>query len=313
MEQYVKPSVAIWCITYNQKKFIKDALEGFVLQKTKFPIEVVVHDDASTDGTTDVIKDYAAKYPDLITPVIEQENQWKLGGLQRIISIMCKSHCRGKYIAFCEGDDFWTDPMKLQRQVDFLEAHGDYSMCFHSAKKQYECETVAWINCENIEDRDYDATDIFINWTIPTASIVCRKEAIDYYYGLKNPHYIQNYDIFVILSCAMIGKIRGMHRQMSVYRIQGEGLTYNNQAMIRTIKNNPEHFKCLKENFPIVNSKPVDDTISKTFFERALVQPSFYLKFKDYLMSFKYHPSRFFKMLFYLYGKRILKNSSNGK
>lgn len=291
------PTVTVWCLTYNQKEFIKDALEGFVMQKTSFPFEVIVHDDASTDGTTDIVYEYAKKYPEIIKPMIETENQWQKGGLKHIIGIMNEKHRRGKYIAFCEGDDYWTDPLKLQRQVDFLESHSDYSMCFHSAKKKYETNTVAWIDCENIQDKDYDATDIFVNWTVPTASVLCRKEAMDFYANLKHPERIQNYDIFIILSCAMVGRLRGMHEQMSVYRIQGEGLTYNKKALIRCTMNNPGHFMTLKENFPIVDEKPVDETISKVFFERALIQKSVLDMSKDMFMSLHYDVWHFIEML----------------
>ena len=293
MEQ---PIVTVWCLAYNQKEFIRDALNGFVMQKTSFPFEVVVHDDASTDGTTDIVVDYAQKFPDIITPMVEQENQWQKGGLKHIIDIMNDKHRRGRYIAFCEGDDYWTDPRKLQRQVDYLEQNRAYSMCFHSAKKKYETEAVAWIDCENIQDKDYDPTDIFINWTVPTASVLCRREAMDFYANLKRPERIQNYDIFIILSCAMVGKLRGMHEQMSVYRIQGEGLTYNKEALVRCTMNNPEHFMCLKENFPIVDPRPVDDTISKTLFERALIQKSFKSQVQDLWASFKYRPARCLRM-----------------
>ena len=284
-------------MTYNQKEFIKDALDGFVMQKTSFPFEVIVHDDASTDGTTDIVNEYAKKYPEIIKPMIEKENQWQKGGLKHIIGIMNEKHRRGQYIAFCEGDDYWTDSLKLQRQVDFLESHSDYSMCFHSAKKKYETNTVAWIDCENIQDKDYDATDIFVNWTVPTASVLCRKEAMDFYANLKHPERIQNYDIFIILSCAMVGRLRGMHEQMSVYRIQGEGLTYNKKALIRCTMNNPGHFMTLKENFPIVDSKPIDDTISKVFFERAMIQKSVLDMSKDMFMSLHYDVWHFIEML----------------
>lgn len=287
--------VTVWCLTYNQKDFIRDALNGFVMQKTNFLYEVIVHDDASTDGTTEIVKEYAIKYPDIIKPMIETKNQWQKGGLKHIVSIMNEKYRRGKYIAFCEGDDFWTDSLKLQKQVDFLESHLDYSMCFHSAKKKYETDTIAWIDCENIQDRDYDPTEIFINWTVPTASVLCRKEALDFYAKLKHPEHIQNYDIFIILSCAMVGKIHGMHEQMSVYRIQGAGLTYNKEALIKCTMNNPGHFITLKENFPIVDAKPIDDTISKVFFERAQIQSNLKMKIKDYLFSLKYNYKRFFQ------------------
>lgn len=296
MTNNIEPVVTVWCLTYNQMHFIRDALDGFIMQQVNFIFEVIVHDDCSTDGTTEIIQEYAKKYPNIIKPVVEKENQWRKGGLKYIIHLMNKKHLRGKYIAFCEGDDYWTDPNKLQKQVDFLENNPDYSMCFHSAKKKYETNTIAWIDCENIQDKDYDPTDIFVNWTVPTASVLCRKEAMDFYASLKHPERIQNYDIFIILSCAMVGKLRGMHDQMSVYRIQGEGLTYNKKALVRCTMNNPYHFMCLKENFPIVNPKPVDDTISKVYFERALIQTSLNNKIKDFWASFYYSPIRFIKM-----------------
>ena len=127
-------------------------------------------------------------------------------------------------------------------------------------------------------------------------SCLCRREAMDFYANLKHPEKIQNYDIFIFLSCAMIGKLRGMHDQMSVYRIQGEGLTYNKEALVRCKMNNPGHFMTLKENFPIVYAKPVDDTISKVFFERAMIQYSTLAKLKDYWQSFSYNYRRFFYM-----------------
>ena len=297
--------VVVWCITYNQVGFICDALDGFLMQKTNFHYEVVVHDDASTDGTIDIIKQYAEKYPNIITTYIEKENQWINGGLPHIIALMNAHHRNAKYVAFCEGDDYWTDSNKLQCQVDFLEANQDYSMCFHGALKKYECKATSWINCENIKDKDYDATDLFVNWTVPTASILCRKEAMDFYSTLKEPNHIQNYDIFIILSCAMIGKIRGMHKQMSVYRIQRSGLTYNNEALVRTIMNNPRHFKCLKENFPIVKAKYVDDTISKTYFERACIQHSLLKKIFDLFRCLQYKPIRFVKMSFEILYKTV--------
>ncbi len=124
--------VSIHCITYNQEKYISEALEGFITQKTNFRFEAIVHDDASTDPTPMIIKKYTEKYPSIIKPIFEKENQWskKDGSLGRIMN----AHMRGKYVAFCEGDDYWIDPLKLQKQVDFLESHPDFS-CVHTAFK----------------------------------------------------------------------------------------------------------------------------------------------------------------------------------
>jgi len=107
------PIVSICCITYNHEKYIRDAIEGFLMQKTLFPIEILIHGDASTDKTADIIKEYEVKYPDIIKPIYQTENQFSKG-----VSISATyqfPRARGKYIAICEGDDYWTDPHKLQK------------------------------------------------------------------------------------------------------------------------------------------------------------------------------------------------------
>lgn len=118
----IKPLVVIQCITYNHGPYIKDALEGFVMQKTDFPFVALVHDDASTDNTAKVIQEYANKYPDIILPIYEQENQWsKHDGSVGITMRAATQATVAKYIALCEGDDYWIDPFKLQKQVDIME------------------------------------------------------------------------------------------------------------------------------------------------------------------------------------------------
>ena len=124
------PLVSICCVTYNHAPFIRKCLDGFLMQKRDFPIEILIHDDCSTDGTTEIIKEYAAQYPDLIFPLYEEENQYSRGGAGKM-DLYNYNRARGKYVAYCEGDDYWTDPLKLQKQVDFMEAHPDYSICFH--------------------------------------------------------------------------------------------------------------------------------------------------------------------------------------
>lgn len=124
--------VSIQCITYNHELYIRQCLEGFVMQKTNFQFEVIVHDDASTDGTAAIIREYTEKYPDIIKPIYETENQYSKhdGSLQHIMN----AHTHGKYVALCEGDDYWIDPYKLQKQVDFLETHTEYGMVCTSCK-----------------------------------------------------------------------------------------------------------------------------------------------------------------------------------
>lgn len=123
--------VSVICNAYNHEKYIKDALDGFVMQNTNFGFEILVHDDASTDGTADIIRQYEARYPDLIKPIYQTENQYsKKKGLVTKIQF---GRAKGKYVAFCEGDDYWTDPLKLQKQFDAMQAHPDIDMCAHTA------------------------------------------------------------------------------------------------------------------------------------------------------------------------------------
>lgn len=289
------PMVSVQCLAYNHEKYIRECLEGVVNQKTDFKYEVIVHDDASTDNTVSIIKEYAEKYSEIIKPIFEKENLYKRdqARMRQIIT----EKLTGKYIAFCECDDYWTACDKLQKQVDFLETHPDYSMCFHSAKKQYETNTISWLKCEDVEDRDYSPTEVFVNWIVPTASILCRREAIENRMKMIGSNRILNGDITIVLSSAMIGKIRGMHEQMSVYRVQSSGITYDLNARRKRAMRAPHHFECLRDNFPIVDRRPLDDTISKTYFERALVQDSFRDRLRDFYQSLRNDPRRFFSMV----------------
>ena len=125
-----KIMVSISCITYNHENYIANAIESFLMQKTDFPYEILIHDDASTDRTPEIIKQYESKYPDLIKPTYQTENQYSKGVETWNFNM---ERAKGKYIAACEGDDYWTDPYKLQKQVDYMEKHPECSMCVHAA------------------------------------------------------------------------------------------------------------------------------------------------------------------------------------
>ena len=119
------------CFAYNHEKYIRQTLEGFVNQKTSFAYEVVIHDDASTDSTADIIREYEEKYPHIIKPIYQTVNQYslKVNTYQFILPLM-----KGDYVAMCEGDDYWVDEDKLQKQVDALDANPDCSVCLHKVK-----------------------------------------------------------------------------------------------------------------------------------------------------------------------------------
>lgn len=132
MDMVEEIMVSVYCLAYNHEKYIKDCLEGFVKQKTNFKYEVIVHDDASTDNTANIIKEYADKYPDIIKPILQKENQYSQGIY--IIDKFIDPVLKGKYVAICEGDDYWCDMHKLQKQIDILENHPEYVACAHQTK-----------------------------------------------------------------------------------------------------------------------------------------------------------------------------------
>lgn len=128
--------LSVCCITYNHEKFAAKAIESFLMQKTNFEYDIVIGDDCSTDGTLKILESFRDQYPGRIKLISTPENSGTITNL-----IGCIGLCKGKYIALCEGDDFWTDPYKLQKQVDFLETNADYVMCCHYTRVINESES----------------------------------------------------------------------------------------------------------------------------------------------------------------------------
>ena len=123
--------VSVICLTYNHEKYLKDTLNSILNQCTNFNFEVIVHDDASEDGNQKIIREYAEAYPEKVIPIIQEVNQYRQG--KNIIKHFVLPKVRGKYIAFCEGDDFWIDNNKLQKQVDYMDSHEECTLCIHNS------------------------------------------------------------------------------------------------------------------------------------------------------------------------------------
>lgn len=189
------------------------------MQQTQFDYEIIIHDDASTDGTSDIIREYVAKHPGIIFPLIQEENQYsKLGG--GMLVRFNYPRCRGKYIALCEGDDYWTDPLKLQRQVDFLESHPDFSLCGHQAVKIDEKGNElgdAFLVKKDVLDFD----DVAVRFRpIPTSSLMFRNNLVfpEWYYRVYGG------DRACLFLNAQKGKIKILDFRGSVYRIHEGGV-----------------------------------------------------------------------------------------
>lgn len=217
--------LSIICLTYNHSSSLFQTLDGFVMQKTKFPFEVLVHDDASTDGTRDIILQYADKYPDIIRPILEEENQWSNGIAFDKEKIW--PYVRGEYVAFCEGDDYWTDENKLQKQVDFLDSHPDSSLCFHPVRivdqsnpageeiypDQKLLQRAGELNFASLLKRNF----------IQTNSVVYRWRFHKESYNLMPEHILPG-DWFLHLLHAQVGKIGFLPEVMAVYRRNAGGV-----------------------------------------------------------------------------------------
>lgn len=171
------PLVSICCITYNQENYIRDTLEGFLIQKITFPIEIVIHDDASTDATAKIIQEYANKYPELFVTILQKENQWSKGG-GSIYARFVFPRARGKYIALCEGDDYWTDPLKLQKQVGFLEENEEYGLIYSKAKVFNNKEQIYEMNTIG---KAFNNRGLLLSNPIPTLTTVFRKSLYQRY------------------------------------------------------------------------------------------------------------------------------------
>ncbi len=122
------PLVTVCCLAYNLKEYVTKALEGILMQRTNFVFEIIVHDDASTDGTTEIIKNYVEKYPKIIRPILQTSNKFSIGHLNYIYCNYIYPIVKSKYIAYCDADDYWIDPLKLQKQIDFLEHNIEYGL-----------------------------------------------------------------------------------------------------------------------------------------------------------------------------------------
>ncbi len=224
--------VSICCITYNQEKYIRDALDGFVKQKTNFRYEVLIHDDASTDRTAEIIREYQETYPELIKPILQTVNQYSLG-LTNVSGTwnFPRANANGsKYIAMCEGDDYWIDENKLQKQVEYMEAHPDCSLVFHSAKVEVQGNAVTEHMMRPYQMSRVVPAEEIIDKTsgYATASLMFRTEMVKELPQFYNEAPIA--DIPLQLLAANMGYGYYMDEPMCVYRL---GVTGSWTAMMK--------------------------------------------------------------------------------
>lgn len=215
------PIVSICSTAYNHENFIRECLKGFLMQETTFPVEILIHDDASTDSTANIIREYEAQYPHIIKPIYQTENQFSKGVHPYLEFVYPRA--KGKYIACCEGDDYWTAPNKLQTQVEFMESHPDYSGCFHNVNVVYEdgSKSMHPMIAEPLKDT-FTIQDLAVNNRIPAVSSLFRAHLFPEFPAWYVRMPIGDWPLHVLN--AEHGDIGYINRIFAVYRMHGGGV-----------------------------------------------------------------------------------------
>lgn len=222
IEKIPKPIVSVRTSTYNHGSYIRQCIEGVLMQKTNFPFEFIIGEDYSTDETREIVFEYAKKYPDIIRVITADYNVGTKANGRR-----CIRACRGKYMAICEGDDYWIDPLKLQKQVDFLNKNSDISLVFSNRIILKESSGEQFI--QRYKKKYYSSKDLLGGEILGLQTLCCRKE---YAHGKEE----LNGDISIPYNSSLHGNLYCLPDVTAVYRITGKGVaTSRNVDEVLTI------------------------------------------------------------------------------
>ena len=282
------PLVSVILIAYNEEKLIKQALDSVLSQKTDFKFEIICHDDASSDKTPEIILEYQKKYPDIIVPILQKENKAQNG--HHFVMEYCYPVARGKYIAYIDADDYWTNTNKLQTQVDFLEKNPEYSLCLHNFDFLYEANNKIVRSKCGEQDKDYNV-EAFIEWNaneIPQiGTSVFRKDlAINrpkLFYkiggGKNSKRLISDQPLYIYL--ALIGKVKFFSESMSVWRRRTETTWMSEGTVEKNINFMKEKIVFLKKLHRLYPN------ISESVFKKAIGWCMYYIGWlsRDYRLA----------------------------
>lgn len=282
--------LSIDCITYNHEKYIANAIESFLMQKTNFKYEILIHDDASTDKTQEIIREYQKKYPDIIKPILQKENQYSKG-IRKISHKYNISRAKGKYIAICEGDDYWCDPNKLQKQVDYMEKNNDCGMTFHAYNLEVNGEIKKKIRVYN-KSRISPVEDIILGGGdfVATNSIVYKKSIMENPPELYFNCIVGDYPLQILTS--MSNYAYYIDEWMSVYRYLSE-----NSWTRRMLLSRDSDEKIVKINENIVQLLNEINNYTKYKYEECISRKILLLKMDVLLLKNDLKSLRMLKVL----------------
>lgn len=263
-------------IVYNQREYVAQAIEGVLMQKTSFPVELIIADDNSTDGTSDICEHFAAQFPDRIKYIKRPAN---LGMMPNFIEAL--TSCNGDYIAICEGDDYWVDENKLQMQADFLDANEDFSLVSHN--HFFLCDgRLIGANQDIQEDTKILTTrDYMLNPFFHTASYFFRRSALP----TPFPEWYENVlagDHFLVLFISLRGKIGYINERMSVFRMHRSSVTIK-RGQVEIKRNFVQHLRVFDRETNFQFSNPINTVIKRWELAYRIYEPGGYFENLNYL------------------------------
>jgi glycosyltransferase involved in cell wall biosynthesis len=255
--------LSVFMITYNHRAFIAQAIESALTQETDFDFEIVIGEDCSTDGTREIVADYAARYPDRIRAILHPQN---VGMHQNAVCSL--QACRGEYIAMLEGDDYWIYPKKLQKQVDFLDAHRECSMCFHNVYEEHPDGTRLDMSRRLPQWKPRSTLrDVVVAGAggIATCSKVFRRSLLplsDAFYRIPAPTNLLN------VIAATKGELAHIDELWGVYRLHGHGV-YSSKALVERLQQTVDNLEVIKELVGCEHRKDIRARLAETHYEIA--------------------------------------------
>lgn len=312
-----RPIVSICCLTYNHAPFIQKALDGFLMQEPPTGVsaddpwyEILIHDDASTDGTDTIIREYAAKYPDKIFPLYETENQYQKVGTTGI-DFFNYNRAKGKYIAYCEGDDYWTDAKKLQKQIDFMESHPEYSICTHGCsiydmgkKNQYPSRDFTVFNQSSnkiLDGTDFSVKDFFENHYGQPLTMLFRMSMFDFGWRSRYKYYRDTHEIYHLLKA---GKGYWMNFNGGVYNVHTGGISGGLTRLKYCEISLPIDREFYWKTFDPVAKKQYIDTLETCVKEYSSLRPIKALRYAIRIFFLTGHPRSIIRNLKAIMGGR---------